>query len=73
MLILLLILASSVGTACILLFITLALNQQGGFKFFWNVDHIQNIQRYIIYFFFTGIVLLILSIYLLLYIISTFP
>lgn len=73
MLILLLILTSSVGTACILLFITLALNQQGGFKFFWNVDHIQNIQRYIIYFFFTGIVLLIVSIYLLLYIISTFP
>lgn len=33
-----------IGTLSILLFITLALNQQGGFKFFWDVEHIENLQ-----------------------------
>ncbi|GGI30585.1 Uncharacterised protein [Staphylococcus chromogenes] len=59
-----------IGTLSILLFITLALNQQGGFKFFWDVEHIENLQRYVIYLFIIGILSLVFAIYLLLKILS---
>ena len=70
MYIFLLLLFSFLGTVCILLFITLALNQQGGFKFLWNVEHIENLQRYIIYLFAIGVLSLVFAIYLFLTILS---
>ncbi|UWF56011.1 hypothetical protein NZD48_08080 [Staphylococcus hyicus] len=66
----LLFLTSISGTLCILLFIALALNQQGGFEFFWKTDHIPHIHKYVFLLFSVGVIMLIISVYLLLYILK---
>ncbi|UXU54235.1 hypothetical protein MUA52_08175 [Staphylococcus agnetis] len=67
---LLLLLTSVLGTLSILLFIAIALDQQGGFEFFWKIDHIPHIEKYVILLFAVGVIMLLVSVYILLYILK---